>query len=160
MTTPETLTAKFWEALHSDRTIMIGLAGVDEGHTRPMTAVTEGENGPIWLFTTKDATLVTHLSIDTRAIASFVDKGHHLFASIHGRLAISNDPAIIDRLWNPAIAPWYDGGKADPNLALLRFDAENAEIWLNENSFLDGIKLLFGGDPKRDAETQVATVTL
>jgi general stress protein 26 len=153
MTTPETLTAKFWAALHDDRSIMIGLVGVDDGHTRPMTAITEAEHGPIWLFTTRDATLVTQMSSDTRAIASFVSKGHDL-------LVMSNDAAIIDRLWNPAIAAWYDGGKADPNLALLRFDAENAEIWLNENSFLDGVKLLFGGDPKRDAEKLVATVTL
>jgi general stress protein 26 len=160
MTTPETLTAKFWAALHDDRSIMIGLVGVDDGHTRPMTAITEAEHGPIWLFTTRDATLVTQMSSDTRAIASFVSKGHDLFASVHGRLVMSNDAAIIDRLWNPAIAAWYDGGKADPNLALLRFDAENAEIWLNENSFLDGVKLLFGGDPKRDAEKLVATVTL
>ena len=53
---------------------------------------------------------------------------------IHGRLVVDNDPAIIDRLWNPMIAAWYEGGKPDPNLALLRFDAEKAEIWLKETS--------------------------
>jgi general stress protein 26 len=160
MTTPAELTEKFWKALHADRTLMIGLAGVDDGHMRPMTAVTEGERGPIWLFTARDASLVTQLDIDTRALASFVSKGHDLFASIHGRLAVSNDPAIIDRLWNPMIAAWYEGGRQDPKLALLRFDAEEAEIWQSETSLLAGLKLLIGSDPKRDAEEHVATVKL
>ena len=160
MTTPAELTDKFWKAIHADRTMMIGLAGVDDGHMRPMTAVTEGERGPMWLFTAKQTTLVTQLDSDTRAIASFVAKGHDLFASIHGRLAISNDPAIIDRLWNPMIAAWYPGGREDPDLTLLRFDAEEAEIWLNETSLLAGLKLLIGSDPKQDYEDKVATVKL
>jgi general stress protein 26 len=160
MTTPAELTDKFWKAIHADRTMMIGLAGVDDGHMRPMTAVTEGERGPMWLFTSKQASLVTQLDIDTRAMASFVSKGHDLFASIHGRLAVSNDPAIIDRLWNPMIAAWYPGGREDPDLTLLRFDAEEAEIWLSETSLLAGLKLLIGGDPKQDAGDHVATVKL
>jgi general stress protein 26 len=160
MTTPAELTDKFWKAIHADRTMMIGLAGVEDGHMRPMTAVTEGERGPMWLFTSKQATLVTQFDIDARAVASFVSKGHDLFASIHGRLAVSNDPAIIDRLWNPMIAAWYPGGKQDPDLTLLRFDAAEAEIWLSETSLLAGLKVLISGDPKRDAEDHVATVKL
>ena len=160
MTTPAAMTEKFWKAVHADRTLMVGLAGVDDGHMRPMTAVTEGAQGPIWLFTTRQATLVTHLDIDTRAVASFVAKGHDLFASIHGRLAVSNDPAIIDRLWNPMIAAWYPGGRQDPDLTLLRFEAEDAEIWLSETGLLAGLKMLFGKDPKADYADKVATVKL
>ena len=160
MTNPAELTEKFWKALHADRTIMVGLAHVDDGHMRPMTAVTEGESGPIWLFTSKHTALVSQLAGEGRAVASFVDKGHDLFASIHGRLVISNDPATIDRLWNPMIAAWYEGGKQDPDLVLLRFDAQEAEIWSNSNSLLAGLKMLFGSDPKRDLEDKVAKVKL
>jgi general stress protein 26 len=160
MTTAAELTDKFWKAVHADRTMMVGLAGVDDGHMRPMTAVTEGERGPIWLFTVQQASLVTQLDVDTRAIAAFVSKGHDLFATIHGRLAISNDPDVIDRLWNPMIAAWYEGGKQDPNLVLLRFEAEEAEIWLNETTLMAGLKLLIGKDPKADYADKVATVKL
>lgn len=34
--------AKFWKALKSDRTIMLGLAGGDDGHARPMTVRASG----------------------------------------------------------------------------------------------------------------------
>ena len=38
MTQTTQIEARFWKALRSDRTVMLGLAGVDEGHGQPMTA--------------------------------------------------------------------------------------------------------------------------
>jgi hypothetical protein len=37
MPTPAELRAKFWDALGSDMTMMLGLDGVEDGHARPMT---------------------------------------------------------------------------------------------------------------------------
>lgn len=159
MPTPQELERKFWTALQSDRTIMLGLDGVEDGHARPMTALVEGDSGPIWFFTAKDTALVQHLRGEDRAIATFASKGHDLFASIHGRLAVSTDRAVIDRMWNPFISAWYDG-KDDPKLVLLRFDAERAEIWLDASSLVAGIKMLFGADPKEDYKDKVAKVSL
>mgnify|MGYP006140606399 CR=1 FL=1 len=45
---------------------------------------------------------------------------------------------MIDRLWNPFVAAWYQEGKDDPKLALLRLDAERAEIWENGSSLIAG----------------------
>jgi hypothetical protein len=42
MPTPQDLEAKFWSTLKSDGVVMLGLSGVDNGHTRPMTAHIEG----------------------------------------------------------------------------------------------------------------------
>ena len=160
MATAETLQAKFWKALHSDRTMMLGLDGVEDGHARPMTAQAEGDQGPIWFFASTDNDLVTNLAKGHRAIATFVDKGHDLFATVHGDLSIDHDRPTIDRLWNPFVAAWYEGGKDDPKLALLRLDPDKAEIWLNESSLFAGLKMLLGRDPKADYADKVATVTL
>lgn len=159
MSDPKALEAKFWKALKSDRTLMLGIDGVEDGHSRPMTAQVEGESGPIWFFAGKPNALVEHLSEGRRAIAAFSSKGHDLFASVHGTLAIDNDRAVIDRLWNPFIAAWFEG-KDDPKLVLLRFDAEQAEVWLNESSLLAGVKMMLGVDPKKDYEDKVAEVDL
>jgi hypothetical protein len=37
MPNAQDIEAKFWKALKSDRTLMIGLAGVDDGLGQPMT---------------------------------------------------------------------------------------------------------------------------
>ena len=152
--------ARFWKALKSDMTMMIGLDGVEDGHARPMTAVLQGDRGPIWFFTAKDNGLVQKLGQHDRAIATFTAKGHDLFATVHGRLSVDTDRAVIDRLWNHWIAAWYRGGKEDPKLALLRLDAERAEIWLDASSIAMGIKLLFRADPKEDYKDKVAEVQL
>jgi general stress protein 26 len=160
MATPQELEKKFWKAIKSDMTMMIGLDGVEDGHARPMTAQLDGDRGPIWFFTAKDNGIVRKLGQGDRAIATFTSKGHDLFATAHGRLSIDNDRRIIDKLWNRWIAAWYEGGKDDPKLVLLRFDAERAEIWLDASSVIAGIKMLLGRDPKQDYKDNVAEVRL
>jgi general stress protein 26 len=161
MPSPQDLEAKFWKALKSDMTVMLGLDGVEDGHARPMTAQVEGDHGPIWFFSSTDQQLVGKLGSGDRAIATFTSKGHDVFATIHGSLKRDNDRAVIERLWNPHIAAWYEGGKDDPKLTLLRLDAEKAEIWENASSLFAGIKTLLGaGDPKEDYKDKVAVVDL
>ena len=158
MSTPQELEAKLWKALKSDRTIFVGLDR--EAHARPLTALYEHERGPIWFFTSKDNALVAQLGDSgARAVANFASKGHDLFATLAGSLAVHMDRAVIDRLWNPFIAAWYEG-KDDPKLALLRFDADDAEVWENASSLFAGVKLLLGVDPKQSYKDHVAKVDL
>jgi general stress protein 26 len=161
MPTPQELEKRFWKALKSDMTLMLGLDGVEDGHARPMTAQLERDDrGPIWFFTAKDNAIVRKLGHGDRAIATFASKGHDLFATIHGRLSLDNNRAVIDKLWNRYVAAWYEGGKDDPKLALLRLDPERAEIWGDASSFMAGFKMLLGSDPKQDYKDKVAEVSL
>ncbi len=161
MPTPAELEAKFWQSLRSDSTMMLGLDGVEDGHTRPMAAQLDGDgdHGPIWFFTSNETGLVRSLGKGRRAIATFSGKGHDVFATVHGNLLLDNDPAAIDRLWNGSVAAWFEGGRNDPKLALLRLDPERAEIWLEGSSLVAGIKRLFGADPKQEYRDNVAEVT-
>lgn len=155
------LETRFWKALKSDMTMMVGLASVDEGHPRPLTAQIEGdEGGPIWFFSSTDTEMVKTLKGRRRAVASFVSKGHDLFAAVHGTIRIDNDRAVIDRLWNRYVAAWYQEGKDDPKLALIRFEPDEGQVWLDGSSLVAGVKILLGVDPKRDYEKNVAKVDL
>jgi general stress protein 26 len=153
---------KFWKALRSDRTVMLGLVGVEEGHTQPMTALLDGDDdaGPIWIFSAQDVDLVRALGGRRPAVMHFVSKDHELFASVHGGLEIDTDPAVIDRLWNPFVAAWYEEGKRDPKLRLLRFEPGRAQVWLNENSMFSALKLMLGRDPKVEYKDKIAKVSL
>lgn len=161
MTTPQQLEQELWKGIKSDRTMMLGLDGAEDGHLRPMTAQIEDDKGPIWFFAAVDNGIVQALGAQSgRATAAFVSKDHELFASIHGSLRVDTDPAVIDRLWNPFVAAWYEGGKSDPKLRLLRLDAEHAQVWENGSSLLAGIKMLLGIDPKKDYKDKVAEIDL
>ena len=164
MNTEVEIEAKFWKALKGDRTVMLGLVGIEEGQSQPMTAQLLEEDqqsgGSIWFFTSKDTDLARALADSQRAHIHFSSKGHELFAAVHGTLAAINDRATIDRLWSKWVAAWFEGGKDDPKLLLLRFDPERAQIWLNENSVFAGIRILLGRDPKQDYKSKVANVNL
>ena len=160
-TTPAEIEGKFWKALKSDRTVMLGLAGVDEGLAQPMTAQIEGDGrGSIWIFTAKDVDLAEAMGARHAAVINFASKGHDLFAAVDGELIADNDPAAIERLWNPFVAAWFEGGKTDPKLQLLRFEPDRAQIWLNEHSLFAGVRMLLGRDPKEDYQDKVAQVRL
>jgi general stress protein 26 len=157
------LETKFWKALESDRTVMLGLDGREDGHARPMTAQAEDRQAPLWFFTSADNDMVRMLGDGqegARAVAAFASKGHDVFASIRGTLRVDTDRAVVERLWNPFVAAWYEGGKDDPKLRLLRLDAEHAEVWIDASSAMAGIKVLLGRDPKKDYGDKVGEVDL
>ena len=162
MPDPTELEAAFWRAIRADRTVMLGLDGPDRVLPRPMTALpnSDEDQGPLWFFTSIDSELTQALSGPGASTFSFVSSGHEVFATVTGTLTPSHDRAVIDRLWNPFIAAWYEDGKDDPKLALLRFDPDEAEIWLDGSSLIAGLKLLFGSDPKKDYADNVAKVAL
>ena len=154
------LETKFWKSLKSNMTVMLGLTGRDNGHCRPMTAQTEADHGPIWFFGSTDSSFCEPGNGPLPAMFTFVDKGHDLFACVHGSLTLDEDRAVIDRLWNPFVAAWYEDGKDDPKLALFRFDPAEAEIWIDSSSLLAGIRMLLGADPKVDYRDNTVKVNL
>jgi general stress protein 26 len=67
---------------------------------------------------------------------------------------------VVDRLWNKFVAAWFEGGKDDPKLALLRLDPDQGQVWMNGSSLVAGARMLLGIDPKRDYQDKVAKVDL
>lgn len=141
------LEKKFWEALDDSPFMMVGLQGIDDAFTRPMTAQIDDKT--IYFFANRTEDLVQAMDRSKRAIATYVSKGHKLFASVHGTLRLSSDRDVIDRLWNPIIAAWFEKGKDDPELALIRFDATSADIWEADTgaTLIAAVVKMFGKDP-------------
>ena len=154
---------QFWGALEDSPFVMLGLDHARDSAMQPMTARFEDqdrERGCVWFFTAKDHDLTRALGQDNRAVASFVGKGHDIFASLRGRLVLDNSRAEIARLWNAIVAEWYDG-KDDPKMALLRFELDDAKIWLSDlGGFLKpAVNKLFGSKPEAGMKDKVAEVS-
>ncbi|MEO6432923.1 MAG: pyridoxamine 5'-phosphate oxidase family protein [Sphingomicrobium sp.] len=155
----------FWKELQSDRTLMLGLEGVEDDRTRPMTAqvdLAEGadkeDGGDIYFFASRNEGVGHDLKQGARAIATFVSKGHGLFASLHGTLHdATTEREVIDRLWNPFASVWYKDGKDDPNLLLIRFKATRAELWESDGLGTlkaAALKWAFNLDPGKEQQKE------
>ena len=155
---------KFWDALKDSPFIMLGVEGARDGATQPMTAVFEDADrdaGLLWIFTAKDHDLTRAMGESNRAIASYAAKGHGLFASLRGTLQMVNDRGTIERLWNPFLGQYYEG-KDDPKLALVRFDVDDAKIWLSdvEGLLKPAFNKLLGRKPEAGMKEKVAEASL
>ncbi|TQS71558.1 general stress protein [Rhodobacteraceae bacterium] len=159
MTDDAKIEKKFWDALQSERFVMLALEGALGAAPRPMTAISEENGGPVWFFTSRDTDLVRNLTPGAAAYMTFSSKGHEIFATMRGEMTLSNDPDVIDRLWNPMIAAWFEGGREDPDLALLCMEPSDAEIWLAGKSLISGLKILLSSDAREAQKENVAHIT-
>ncbi|HEX2803716.1 MAG TPA: pyridoxamine 5'-phosphate oxidase family protein [Sphingomicrobium sp.] len=164
MATDREIENKFWDELDGSPFIMLGIEGERDGATQPMTANFEDvdrQSGRLWFFTANDHDLTRALGQSAGAIAAYASKGHDLFASLRGTVAIDNDRATIDRLWNPVVAQWY-ASKDDPKLAVLRFDIRDAKIWLSDvEGFLrPALNKLLGREEEAGIDKKVAEIEL
>ncbi len=154
------ITEKFWSAVKSDRTVMLRLSKAGD-MPRPMTAQVDDDTpGALWFFADRTDDLASAAGSGTGAELTFAQKGHDLFATVEGKLSLSDDKAMIDRLWSPFVEAWFPGGKTDPKLALLRMDTGAATIWLAETGLLGGAKMMLGMDVRDDYKDQVAHTRL
>ena len=127
-----------WKHIARSPFVMVGLNGE---HSEPLTAqLDEDQVDTLWFFVAKDNRLIR----GGAAMAHFVSKGHDYFACLAGEIRESDDPAMIDKLWSKPVEAWFPGGKNDPNLALIRFDIRDAELWETDMSLLGVAKLLLG----------------
>ncbi len=135
----------FWKALADSPYVMVARTDAHE-HAIPMNAQLDKDaEGAFWFFTTKD----NRLAPGGMAMSQFVSKGHEMFACIHGTLTAETDRAVLDKLWNNSVETWYDGGKDDSNLLLLRYDLDDAEIWTADMGAKGYFKMLTGITMKR-----------
>ena len=154
------LKKKFWKELDDSPFIMLGLKGVEDDRTRPMTAQVDvpedgdkDDGGQIYFFGSKTDGVGQAVTQSSAAVATFASKSHDLFAHIHGTLVASDDKAVIERLWNPFVASWYKDGKDDPDLQLLRFDTTSADVWEatpGATMKAAALKALFDIDPGKE----------
>ena len=155
MATPQEIKQTFWKKLADSPFVMVGLTQGGQ-HSEPLTAQLDKDQvDTLFFFIGKH----NRLAGGGKAMAQFVSKGHDFFACLAGTARVDNDLAMIDKLWNNQVAAWFPGGKQDADLALLRFDIEDAELWETDMSLAGRVKMLFGAKINRSDEGSHAKVS-
>ena len=139
---PKELREKFWHAMEDSPYLMLQLDS-DPETAAPMTAQLDRDgNHTIWFFTSRD----NRFAEMGPATATFVSKGHDVFARFAGTLSQETSRERLDKQWNTFVEAWYPGGKDDPNLLFLRMDLGDASIWSGETGVLNTVKMALGMD--------------
>lgn len=140
----ERIVKDMWKAMDSSPFLMISLTS-SKGHAEPMHAQLDKDaNGEFWFYTTK----TNRIAPGGDAMAQFASKDHSLFACISGTLVAETDPEIVDKYWSKHVDAWYDEGKKDPSLLMMKFVLKDAEIWSVDPTFKGMVKLMTGSNVK------------
>lgn len=94
---------------------------------RPLGLQERPFDGVLWFFTHDPSHKTDQIRANDQVNVCLQTDGGYV--SISGTAAISKDQAMIDELWNPEAAAWFEGGREDETVALLKVDADSAEYW-------------------------------
>ena len=147
MTEAQKLKEHLWKKMTDGPFVMVGLN--DGVHSEPLTVQLDKDQADTLLFFVGRDNRVVR---GGPAMVQFVSKGQDFFACLSGTISVDTNPALIDKLWSKQVAAWFPGGRSDPNLTLVRFDIDDAELWESDISLAGQFKMLFGGKIKPQDE--------
>ncbi|MCD2174127.1 pyridoxamine 5'-phosphate oxidase family protein [Rhizobium sp. C4] len=124
-----------WDELDRVSAGMLGLETHSFG-LQPMAPNLDIANKTIWFYTSKDTDLVSAITPGAQALFCVVGKDHDFHAMLRGAISIDPDPRRIDEYWNSVVEAWFEGGKQDPNLTMLRFQPDECNFWASTGNLL------------------------
>lgn len=95
--------------------------------SRPLAVLDRDFDGDMYFLTAEPSSKTDQVAADRQVNVS-MQSGDD-FLSIAGTASVSRDQALIDELWSPAASAWFEHGREDPAVALLRVHADSAEYW-------------------------------
>ena len=105
-------------------------------HVIPMRVQEADYEGDLWFFSSSDSTHNAQINADPRVQLIFTNSSDMEFLTVFGTASISTDKAQIDRLWNPMVNAWFEEGREDPKVTLIRVQPAHAHYWDTEDGKL------------------------
>lgn len=97
--------------------------------SRPLTTQQEEFDGDLWFFVGANSGTAREVRDEQEVNLSYAAPDKDTYVSVSGRAWLVRDRAKMEELWNPVYKAWFPDGLDDPNLALLRVEASQAEYW-------------------------------
>lgn len=110
-------------------------------YSRPLAVLDRDFDGTVWFFTQDPSPKTDDVRHDEHVNVAYADGASHI--SLAGTATVDRDPARIDEFWNPWAEAWFEGGREDPSVALLRVEATSAEYWhVDKPAVLRGLEVI------------------
>lgn len=101
---------------------------------RPMSAQEVDEDGNIWFFSGLDSDKNLEILKDNVVQLVFSDPSQSSYLIVNGMAEIVVDRHKIEELWSPTIKIWFEKGKEDPNISLIKVKTQTAFYWDTEGN--------------------------
>ncbi|WP_118194530.1 pyridoxamine 5'-phosphate oxidase family protein [Albibacterium indicum] len=137
----------------------IGMLGTypSEGkyiHAVPMSRQEVDDRGNIWFLFSSESETHQHIERDPQVSLLYSDPGNYSFLSINGNAEVSQDSERIEKYWNKMVEGWFDRGKEDPRIRVLKVVPQEAHYWdTKSNKLVTFFKVATRAITGKDIET-------
>ena len=112
-------------------------------HACPMTT-SETSLGAkeVWFIGDKQSEAVANIKNNPQVNLSYSCLQDKDYVSINGKAELVEDQDKLDELWSPVYNAFYEHGKEDPNVQLIKVVPHGAEYWRSGNSVINAVKMV------------------
>lgn len=112
-------------------------------HAWPMTT-TETSFGAkeIWFIGDKTSDVVKDIQDNNKVGLSYASQDSKNYVSVSGDAELSDDKAKLDELWSPIDSAFFEHGKDDPKVQLIKVVPHGVECWISGSSTINMFKMV------------------
>jgi len=98
-------------------------------HSRPMSVQDIDEQGNLWFISSMESNKNFEIQKDNQVQLFFSNTSNSQYLSVYGHATIYTDQQKIDELWSPIAKIWFEEGKKDPKVTIIKVAPANAYYW-------------------------------
>ncbi|HEX5026340.1 MAG TPA: pyridoxamine 5'-phosphate oxidase family protein [Agriterribacter sp.] len=117
---------------------------VEEIVSRPMSTMGIEEDGTLWFFSSRHSAKNIQIGKESKVYLMYADSSKQHYLSLTAHAQVVKDPQKIDELWTPLAKGWFEEGKNDPDLTLLKVRPDEGHYWDTKNGKLVSLLKIAG----------------
>lgn len=100
---------------------------------RPMAVLDVDDSGNLWFMSQKNSDKNKEIQADPFTHLFFQENKHSGFLNIYGISEVLEDRAKIEELWSPILKVWFQDGKDDEMISVIKVEPTHVYYWDNKH---------------------------
>lgn len=105
-------------------------------HAVPMSRQEVDDQGNLWFLFSSQSETYKNLQKNNHISVLYSDIDNYNFLSINGIAELSQDKDRIEKYWSKMVEAWFEKGKEDPTIRILKVIPSEAHYWDNKSNKL------------------------
>jgi general stress protein 26 len=97
--------------------------------SRPMSVQDVDDEGNLWFISSIDSNKNYEIQSDNQVQLFFSSISSSQYLSVYGHATIYTDQQKIEELWSPIAKAWFEQGKNDPRVTVIKVAPADAYYW-------------------------------
>ncbi len=98
-------------------------------NSRPMSVQDIDDEGNLWFISSTESNKNFEIKKDDKVQLFFSKISSSQYLSVYGHATIYKDQEKINELWSPIAKAWFEEGKKDPKVTLIKVTPADAYYW-------------------------------